>query len=157
MAQTFAPNKDPSHGLSFGTVTQGISFWFRAGTVGPTLYTLISASLKLPLKILVLTQDIKEAGAFLRPFLCLKRGKAFHFPSLLLPHCAGQESQNGLNLRRDFGDGLFHLTYVEEEYAMSYASQEVMTYARDPTAVVWRRDSGSGTVLNFRIPLSFTR
>lgn len=57
---------------------------FLPDTVGLSLYTVKSASLDLPSKVLVLTQeDIKEAGAFLRrPFLCLERGKAFHFPSL---------------------------------------------------------------------------
>lgn len=54
---------------------QVTSFQVKAVIVGLTLYTVKSASLKLPSKVLVLTQeDIKEAGAFLRrPFLCLKR------------------------------------------------------------------------------------
>lgn len=36
---------------------------------------------------------------------------------------------------------------------MSYDSQEVVTYARDPTAVVWHKDGGSGNcpLLNFCI------
>lgn len=67
-----------------------------ADTVGLTLYIVKSASLKLPSKVLVLTQeDIKEAGAFL---LCLER--AFHFPSLSFYLVAQvnpcQESQQAL-------------------------------------------------------------